>query len=173
MGWYRWGQRNFPISSFFFVFLHFVVSNFFFVFIRFFVFSLFFFAFSFFFVFLRFSSFFLRVFFVFLRSSLMLSKDKGKRLQFTAETVNSTPTPSAPTPCKTSRFGDLGHDMGGCKTYGERKNTPEIAPVKVAYRNPKTGLTRGVSQKKPAPEAYRAIGGIARNSIANRAIVGH
>ena len=32
---------------------------------------------------------------------------------------------------------------------------------------------KGASQKKIASEAYRAIGGIARNSIANRAIVGH
>ena len=37
----------------------------------------------------------------------------------------------------------------------------------------KTDLTRGVSQKKLASEAYRATGGVARNSIANRAIVGH
>ena len=37
----------------------------------------------------------------------------------------------------------------------------------------KTGLTRGVSQKKLASEAYRAIGGVARSSVANRAIVGH
>ena len=37
----------------------------------------------------------------------------------------------------------------------------------------KTGLTReGESQKKLASEAYRATGGVARNSIANRAIVG-
>ena len=32
---------------------------------------------------------------------------------------------------------------------------------------------KGVSQKKLASEAYRVIGGVARNSIANRAIVGH
>ena len=32
---------------------------------------------------------------------------------------------------------------------------------------------KGVSQKRLASEAYRAIGGLARNSIANRAIVGH
>ena len=31
----------------------------------------------------------------------------------------------------------------------------------------------GASQKKLASEAYRAIGGVARNSIANRATVGH
>ena len=33
--------------------------------------------------------------------------------------------------------------------------------------------SKGVSQKKLASEAYRAIGGVARNSIANRATVGH
>ena len=32
---------------------------------------------------------------------------------------------------------------------------------------------KGASQKELASEAYRAIGGVARNSIANRAIVGH
>ena len=32
---------------------------------------------------------------------------------------------------------------------------------------------QGVLQSKPASEAYRTIGGVARNSIANRAIVGH
>ena len=51
--------------------------------------------------------------------------------------------------------------------------TPPLLSVKVAYRGPKTGLTRGVSQKKLAPENYRVIGGVARNSIANSAIVGH
>ena len=43
----------------------------------------------------------------------------------------------------------------------------------MAYRSPKTGLRGGVSQEKLASEAYRAVGGVARNSIANRAIVGH
>ena len=33
-----------------------------------------------------------------------LLKDKGKQQQFTAKMGNFTPTPSAPTPCKTSRF---------------------------------------------------------------------
>ena len=49
--------------------------------------------------------------------------------------------------------------------------TPPLLSVKVAYHCPKTGLTRGASQKKLASEAYRAIGGVARNSIANRAAV--
>ena len=51
--------------------------------------------------------------------------------------------------------------------------TPPYLSVKMAYRNPKTDLTREVSQKKLASEAYRAIGCIARNSIANRPIVWH
>ena len=45
--------------------------------------------------------------------------------------------------------------------------------MKVAYRSPKTSLTNGVLQKQLAPQTYRARGGVARNSIANRAIVGH
>ena len=47
---------------------------------------------------------------------------------------------------------------------------PEKWPIAV-----QTGLTRGASQEKLASEAYRAIGGVgdARNSIADRAIVGH
>ena len=51
--------------------------------------------------------------------------------------------------------------------------TPPLLSIKMAYRSPKRDLRRGVSQKKLASEAYRAIGGVARNSIANRAIVGH
>ena len=49
--------------------------------------------------FFRFSLFF----FVFLRFSLLLPKDKGKQQQFTANMGDFTPTPSAPTPCKISR----------------------------------------------------------------------
>ena len=48
-----------------------------------------------------------------------------------------------------------------------------IESVKVAYPSPKTGLGRGASQKKLAPEAYCAIGAVARNSLANRALVGN
>ena len=50
----------------------------------------------FFFVFLRFSSLFF-TFLRFLRFSLILSEDNGKRLQFTANMGNFTPTSSAPT----------------------------------------------------------------------------
>ena len=54
-------------------------------------------------LFLRIFSPFLRIFPLFLRFSLLLLKDKGKQQQFTAKMGNFTPTPSAPTPCKTSR----------------------------------------------------------------------
>ena len=50
--------------------------------------------------------------------------------------------------------------------------TPPLLSVKMAYCSPKTDLARGLSHKKLASEAYRAIGGVARNSIANRAKVG-
>ena len=46
---------------------------------------------------------FFSFFFVFLRFCVALMEDKGKRLQFTARMGNFTPTPSALTPCKTSR----------------------------------------------------------------------
>ena len=73
-----------------------------------------------FFVFLRiFSLFFFRFFFVFLRFSLLLLKDKGKQQQFTAKMGNFTPTPSAPTPCKTSRFYFF------CYSQECSKNTPQ------------------------------------------------
>ena len=59
-----------------------------------------------------------------------------------------------------------------CRIADYRCYTP--TPVR------KSGLSQsndrpneGVSQKKLASDAYRAIGGVARNSIANRAIVGH
>ena len=55
-----------------------------------------------FFAFFRFLSFF-SLFFVFRRFSFLLLKDEGKQQQFTAKMGNFTPTPSAPTPCKTSR----------------------------------------------------------------------
>ena len=55
-------------------------------------------------LFLRIFPLFLRPFFpLFLRFSLLLLKDKGKQQQFAAKMGNFTPTPSAPTPCKTSR----------------------------------------------------------------------
>ena len=42
-----------------------------------------------------------------LHFSLTLLEDKGKRLQLTAKMGNFTPTPSAPTPCQTSRVNHL------------------------------------------------------------------
>ena len=58
--------------------------------------------FSFFFVFLRFSLFF----FVSLCFSPHSPRTRGKQLQFTGKTGNFTPTPSAPTPLRTSRLAD-------------------------------------------------------------------
>ena len=58
--------------------------------------------------------FFLHIFPLFLRTfPLFLLKDKGKQQQFTAKMGNFTPTPSAPTPCKTSRsiLGPSGHGL--------------------------------------------------------------
>ena len=46
--------------------------------------------------------------------SLLLLKDKGKQQQFTAKMGKFTLTPSAPTPCKTSRlFQDEAKKMTG------------------------------------------------------------
>ena len=64
--------------------------------------------FPFFYAFSRFSTHFFRFFFfAFLRfSSLFSSSPKGRgqtTAKFTAKKGNFTPTPSAPTPCKTSR----------------------------------------------------------------------
>ena len=70
-------------------------------------------AFSFFFVFPRFAS----LFFVFLRFSGILLRGRGKRLQFTATMGNFTPTPSAPTPCKTSRVKTFVSNVGNCREH--------------------------------------------------------
>ena len=52
---------------------------------------------------------FFPLFFAFL---CFLLKDKGKQQQFTAKMGNFTPTPSAPTPCKTSRVFQLPREWG-------------------------------------------------------------
>ena len=58
--------------------------------------------------------------------------------------------------------------LGNCWKFGNDglSDPTEIPPPYrktgvMAYRNPKTGLTRGASQKKLASEAYRAMGGVA------------
>ena len=53
-----------------------------------------------------------------------------------------------------------------CGIADYRCYTPDFH--KTGMSQPKTDLTRGASQKKLASEAYRVIGGVARNSIANR-----
>ena len=50
---------------------------------------------------------------------------------------------------------------------------PPLLSFKSGLSQSKDRPNKGVSQKKLASEAYRTIGGVARNSIANRAIVGH
>ena len=60
-----------------------------------------------------------------------------------------------------------------CGIADYRCYTPTSFHVKIAYGRPKTDLTSGVSQRKLASGAYRAIGGVTRNSLANHAIVGH
>ena len=60
---------------------------------------------------------------LFLRFSLLLLKDKGKRQQFTAKMVNFTPAPSAPTPCKTSRHARViaqSHAVAGFEPIQEQ-----------------------------------------------------
>ena len=56
-----------------------------------------------------------------------------------------------------------------CSIADYRCYTQPLLSVELAYRSPKTGLTTGGSRKKLASEAYRAVGGVARNNIANRA----
>ena len=51
--------------------------------------------------------------------------------------------------------------------------TPPLRVHKNGLSQSKDRPWSGVSQRKLAGEAYHAIGGVARNSIANRAIVGH
>ena len=60
-----------------------------------------------------------------------------------------------------------------CGNADYRYYTPSSFLKNGLSQSQKIGLTRGVSQKKAASEAHRAIGGVARNSIANRDIVGH
>ena len=49
----------------------------------------------------------------------------------------------------------------------------QFFPYTSGLSQSKDSLGGGASQKKLASEAYRAIGGVARNSIANRALVGN
>ena len=64
--------------------------------------------------------------------SLLLLKDKGKQQQFTAKMGNFTPTPSAPTPCKTSRFkvpfGDPFRNPSGVRGFCSRNERLEHHP---------------------------------------------
>ena len=48
-----------------------------------------------------------------------------------------------------------------CFLWSRRLSLLRPTPLKMAYRNPKTGLGRGASQKNLASDAYRAVGGVA------------
>ena len=63
-------------------------------------------------------------------------------------------------------------DCVSCDIADYRCCTP-ASVRKSGLSQSKNRPNKGVSQKELASEAYRAIGGVARNSIANRAIVGH
>ena len=60
-----------------------------------------------------------------------------------------------------------------CFLWYRRLLHPATSFCKNGLSQSKTDLTRGLSQEELASEAYRATSGVARNSIANRAIVGH
>ena len=83
----------------------------------------------------------------------------------------SDPTKIPPPYRETGVAIPLSHCVS-CGIADSRYYTP-TSFRKPAYRSAKTGLGGGASKKKLASEAYRAIGGVARNSIANRAIAGH
>ena len=99
----------------------------------------------------RFSPFFLR-FLYFSLVFLLFSHDKSKRLQFTGKMGNFTPTPSAPTPFRTSRtnhfwgfslFGQFlrsmasqhlgGHLHGTCCVLSGRPPEPSSDLLKVLF----------------------------------------
>ena len=65
--------------------------------------------------------------------------------------------------------------LSHCVSYGIAHNRC-YTPTSFLKNRPlqsKDRPNKGVSQEKLASEAYRAIGGVARNAFANRAIVGH
>ena len=90
----------------------------------------------------------------------------------TSRNVNlSDPTEMPPPYRETGVAIPLSHCVF-CGVADYRCYTP-TSSVKNGLSQRKTDPTRGVSQKKLASETYRAIGGVAQDSIANRAIVGH
>ena len=83
----------------------------------------------------------------------------------------SDPTEIPPPYRETSVAIPLSHCVS-CGIADYRCYTPP-AFQKIGVSQSKDRPNKGVSQKKLASEAYRATGGVARDSIANHAIVGH
>ena len=71
--------------------------------------------------------------------------------------------PADNTPCRTA-FPVISQTIA---------TTPPLLSVKSGLSQSKDRPNKGASQKILASEAYYAMGGVARNSIADRAIVGH
>ena len=106
------------------------------------------------FFFFVFSLFFVFFFFFFFRFSLLLSEDKGKRLQFTAKMgISHRPRLHAPTPCKTSRTTEMTKTTGirGATTGSPNKglrNTWIFCPSELA-------VARGPLQERPLQFQHR------------------
>ena len=68
--------------------------------------------------------------------SLLLLNDKGKQQQFTAKMGNFTPTPSAPTPCKTSRnhFSEFLRNVAPSKSPGRKDFCKKVLLQFVIYQ---------------------------------------
>ena len=125
--------------------------------------------------FLRIFPLFLRIFPLFLRFSLLLPQDKGKQQQFTAKMGNFTPTPSAPTPCKTSRTRNRMRFPSGNEMFGLWPQTlSQIAtglnPLRLENRKPNPPLYLWSFKSQPAGRNRRIW---AAKAAANRRIAGH
>ena len=101
---------------------------------------------------------FFSFFFAFLRFSLTLLEDKGKQLQFTKTIGNFTPTPSTPTPCKTSRRIEKTH---GISIQTHRKKGTRLPNIHILSLSCQTGPpTIGFSRFQPSSKRCEDCGGI-------------
>ena len=111
------------------------------------------------------------------QQATLTNKNKISEMLFRFRFRNSTGRTSLVTRPKYPPYRETGVavPLSHCVSCGiadYRCYTPTCF-CKNGLSRPKADLTRRVSQEGVASEAYRAIGGVARNSIANRAIVGH
>ena len=102
--------------------------------------------------------------------SVLFLVRKGPLGAFVASRGLSDPTEIPPPYRETGAAIPLSHSVS-CGIADYRCYTP-ASVRKSGLSQSKDRPNKGVSQKKLASEAYRAIGGVARNSIAKRAIVG-